>query len=167
MHPQAFVQAVLRKFRDEEYFYTLEPPRLEADSIDDFLFNTRRGFCEHFASAFTMLARAAGIPAHVVTGYQGGEFNAMGGYLIVRQSDAHAWSEIWIDGRGWVRIDPTAAVAPERIERGIDAALAEDEPVPGRLLNRFDALVAIRQTWDALNTFWNRSDRGVRRAPAT
>lgn len=152
---EAFVQAVLQKFRDEEYFYTLEPPRLEADSVDDFLFNTRRGFCEHFASAFTMLARAAGIPARVVTGYQGGEFNPMGGYLIVRQSDAHAWSEVWIDGKGWVRVDPTAAVAPERVERGVDAALAEDEPVPGRLLNQFDAAVQIRLAWDAINTFWN------------
>lgn len=153
--PEAFVQAVLNKFRDEEYFYTLEPPRLEADSVDDFLFNTRRGFCEHFASAFTFLARAAGIPARVVTGYQGGEFNPMGGYLIVRQADAHAWSEVWIDGKGWVRVDPTAAVAPERVERGMEAALSEDEPVPGRLLNRFDALVQIRLAWDALNTFWN------------
>lgn len=154
-NPEAFVAAVLSKFRDEEYFYTLEPPRLEADSVDDFLFNTRRGFCEHFASAFTMLARAAGIPARVVLGYQGGEYNPMGDYLIVKQSDAHAWSEIWIDGQGWVRVDPTAAVAPERIERGMDAALGEDEPVPGRLLKRFDALAQMRLAWDALNTFWN------------
>lgn len=155
--PAAFVQAVLNKFRDEEYFYTLEPPRLEADSVDDFLFNTRRGFCEHFASAFTFLARAAGIPARVVAGYQGGEFNPMGGYLIVRQSDAHAWSEVWLEGRGWVRVDPTAAVAPERIERGMQAALPESEPVPGRLLNKFDALVKLRLAWDALNTAWNDS----------
>lgn len=153
--PEAFIRAVLQKFRDEEYFYTLEPPRLEADAVDDFLFNTRRGFCEHFASAFTLLARAAGIPARVVTGYQGGEFNPMGGYLIVRQSDAHAWSEVWIEGKGWIRVDPTAAVAPERIERGMDAALAADEPVPGRLFNRVNAFVQIRLAWDALNTFWN------------
>jgi len=155
--PAAFVQAVLNKFRDEEYFYTLEPPRLEADSIDDFLFNTRRGFCEHFASAFTFLARAAGIPARVVAGYQGGEFNPMGGYLIVRQSDAHAWSEVWLESRGWVRVDPTAAVAPERIERGMQAALPESEPVPGRLINQYDALVKLRLAWDALNTAWNDS----------
>jgi protein-glutamine gamma-glutamyltransferase len=154
-NPEAFVEAVLNRFRDEEYFYTLEPPRLEADSVDDFLFNTRRGFCEHFASAFTMLARAAGIPARVVLGYQGGEFNPMGGYLIVRQSDAHAWSEIWIDGKGWVRVDPTAAVAPERVEQGMEAALGADEPVPGRLMKRFDTLAQIRLAWDAMNTFWN------------
>ncbi|HEY6643448.1 DUF3488 and transglutaminase-like domain-containing protein [Povalibacter sp.] len=153
--PEAFVDAVLDKFREEEYFYTLEPPRLDADSVDDFLFNTKRGFCEHFASAFTMLARAGGIPARVVLGYQGGEFNPMGGYLIVRQSDAHAWSEIWIDGKGWVRVDPTAAVAPERVERGMEAALGDDEPVPGRLMKRFDTLAQLQLAWDALNTFWN------------
>jgi transglutaminase-like putative cysteine protease len=151
----AFVQAVLKLFRDEEYFYTLEPPRLERDSVDDFLFNTRRGFCEHFASAFTALARAAGIPARVVTGYHGGEYNPLGGYLIVRQSDAHAWSEVWLDGEGWVRVDPTAAVAPERIERGIDAALSEAEPVPGRILRTNRVLSNIRLAWDAVNNFWN------------
>src|SRR5690606_7385087 len=131
----AFVEAVLAMFREQEFFYTLEPPRLELHSVDDFLFNTRRGFCEHFASAFTVLARAAGTPARVVTGYQCGEFNPLGGYFIVRQSDAHAWSEVWLEGRGGVRVDPTAAVAPERIESGgLAAALAEDEPVPGRML---------------------------------
>jgi len=132
-----------------------QKPRLERDSIDDFLFNTRRGFCEHFASAFTVLARAAGIPARVVTGYQGGEFNPLGGYLIVRQSDAHAWSEVWLDGKGWVRVDPTAAVAPERIERGLDAAMPGHEPVPGRVLRNHRVLSNIRLAWDALNTFWN------------
>lgn len=152
---EAFIRAVLTKFRQEEYFYTLEPPRLEADSVDDFLFTTKRGFCEHFASAFTMLARAAGIPARVVTGYQGGEFNPLGGYLIVRQSDAHAWSEVWLDGKGWVRVDPTAAVAPERVERGLDAAIAESEAVPGRLMRQSALLSQLRLMWDAANTFWN------------
>lgn len=152
----AFVAAVLRKFREEEYFYTLEPPRLETDSVDDFLFNTRRGFCEHFASAFTTLARAAGVPARIVAGYQGGEFNPLGGYFIVRQSEAHAWSEVWLAGRGWVRVDPTAAVAPERIESGgLDAAMSADEPVPGRLLRQSGLLSRIRLAWDAANTFWN------------
>ena len=152
---EAFLDAVLLNFRKEQFFYTLEPPRLAPDSVDDFLFNTRRGFCEHFASAFTMLARAAGIPARVVTGYQGGEFNPMGGYFIVRQSDAHAWSEVWLEGKGWVRMDPTAYVAPERIERGMDAAMGADEPVPDRLLRSSRVLVQIRFAWDALNTFWN------------
>lgn len=152
---EAFIDAVLKMFREQEYFYTLEPPRLERDSVDDFLFNTRRGFCEHFASAFTTLARAAAIPARVVTGYHGGEYNPMGDYLIVRQSDAHAWSEVWIDDKGWVRVDPTAAVAPERIERGIDAAMPEGEPVPGRMIRNNQFLSGIRLAWDAANTFWN------------
>lgn len=152
----AFVTAVLAKFRDEEYFYTLEPPRLQLNSIDDFLFNTRRGFCEHFASAFTMLARAAGIPARVVTGYQGGEYNPLSGYLLVRQSEAHAWSEVWLAGRGWVRIDPTAAVAPERIEKGLEAALTEGgESLPGGFMRQSALLAQLRLAWDAANTFWN------------
>lgn len=152
---QAFIDAVLDTFRREEFYYTLEPPRLALDSVDDFLFNTRRGFCEHFASAFTALARAAGIPARLVTGYQGGEYNPIGDYLIVRQSDAHAWSEVWLEERGWVRVDPTAAVAPERIERGIEAAMAIDEPVPGRVIRGSPTLSRIRLAWDAANTFWN------------
>ena len=153
---EAFVAAVLDKFRREEYFYTLEPPRLERDSVDDFLFNTRRGFCEHFASAFTAMARAAGIPARLVTGYHGGEINPMGKYLIVRQSDAHAWSEVWIDGKGWMRVDATAAVAPERIESGgLYGAMSDSEPVPGRLVRNSALLSNLRFAWDAANTFWN------------
>lgn len=152
---EAFVEAVLRMFREQEYYYTLEPPRLERDSVDDFLFNTRRGFCEHFASAFTTIARAAGVPARIVTGYHGGEFNPINGYLVIRQSDAHAWSEVWMDGKGWVRVDPTAAVSPERIEGGIDAAMSASEPVPGRLIRSSRVLSSIRLAWDAANTFWN------------
>jgi protein-glutamine gamma-glutamyltransferase len=151
-----FIRAVLAKFREEEYFYTLEPPRLERDSVDDFLFNTRRGFCEHFASAFTVLARAAGIPARIVAGYQGGEFNPMGGYYVVRQSDAHAWAEVWLEGDGWVRVDPTAAVAPERIESGsLELALSEDEAAAARFMRQNEFLTSLRFAWDAANTFWN------------
>jgi transglutaminase-like putative cysteine protease len=152
---EAFIDAVLAMFRAEEFYYTLEPPRLESDSVDDFLFNTRRGFCEHFASAFTFLARAAGIPARVVAGYQGGELNPLSGYVVVRQSDAHAWSEVWLEGRGWVRVDPTAAVAPERIQQGIEAAVSEEESVPGRVFARSSLLAQLRNVWDALNTYWN------------
>ncbi len=151
----AFIGAVLVMFRDQEFYYTLTPPRLERDSVDDFLFNTRRGFCGHFASAFTMLMRAGGVPARVVAGYQGGDWNRVGGYLIVRQSHAHAWSEVWLPGRGWVRVDPTAAVAPERVENGLDAALPEGEPVPGRLLRRSDFLWDARLLWDNVNARWN------------
>ena len=151
----AFIQAVLAKFHDEKFFYTLQPPALGEDSVDEFLFDTRRGFCEHFASAFTVLARAAGIPARIVTGYQGGEFNELGDYLLIRQSDAHAWSEVWLQGRGWTRVDPTAAVAPERVERNLSAALGENEPVPGRFVQGFAMLARVRLMWDAVNNFWN------------
>lgn len=152
---EAFIESVLTRFRSEEFYYTLQPPALDANAVDDFLFNTKRGFCEHYASAFTVMARAAGIPARIVTGYQGGEFNAMGGYFIVRQSDAHAWSEVWMEGRGWQRIDPTAAIAPERIERGLDAALSAEESVPGRALRNNAFFSQVRLAWDAANTFWN------------
>ncbi|WP_198683223.1 transglutaminase TgpA family protein [Peristeroidobacter agariperforans] len=152
---EAFIQSVLTKFGSEEYYYTLQPPALDLNAVDDFLFNSRRGFCEHFASAFTTMARSVGIPARVVTGYQGGEFNPMSGYLVVRQSDAHAWSEVWLEGRGWQRIDPTAAIAPERIESGLDAAISAEEEVPGRMLRQSAVLSKLRMTWDAANTFWN------------
>lgn len=122
-----YINAVLDHIRNEEFFYTLSPSLLGADKIDDFLFNTREGFCEHYASAFTFLMRAKGIPARVVLGYQGGEFNKYNGTLIVRQYDAHAWSEVWLEDRGWVRIDPTAAVAPGRIEYGSQFTFQEDE----------------------------------------
>ena len=115
------VQMALAHFRNEPFVYTLEPPLLPDDPVDGFLFETRRGFCEHYATSFTVLMRLAGIPARVVTGYQGGQLNPFGDYLIVRQSDAHAWSEVWLPGEGWTRVDPTAAVAPERVEQSIDA----------------------------------------------
>jgi transglutaminase-like putative cysteine protease len=118
---EAIVRAPLSLFRND-FFYTLAAPDLGRDSVDDFLFETRRGFCQHFASAYTFLMRAAGIPARVVTGYQGGYFNTLGNYLLVRQSDAHAWSEVWLKGRGWVRVDPTGAVSPQRVELGAQAA---------------------------------------------
>jgi len=152
---EAFIDDVLQMFRAEAFYYTLTPPRLERDSVDDFLFNTRRGFCGHFASAFTSMMRAAGLPARVVAGYQGGDWNPVGGYLIVRQSHAHAWSEVWLAGRGWTRVDPTAAVAPERVERGLDAALPENEPVPGRLLRRSELLWQAQLLWDNVNARWN------------
>jgi transglutaminase-like putative cysteine protease len=150
-----FIEAVLKKFREEEFYYTLTPPLLGDDSVDDFLFRTRRGFCEHFASAFTTLMRAANIPARVVTGYQGGEYNALGDYLLIRQSDAHAWSEVWLADRGWERIDPTAAVAPQRIEQNLDAAISVNESVPGRFLRQSRLLLRVRLTWDAINNAWN------------
>ncbi len=149
------VRELLQMFRDHDFVYTMRPPLLAANAVDEFLFVTRRGFCEHFASAFTVVMRAAGIPARVVTGYQGGEVNPLGGYLVVRQSDAHAWSEVWIDGAGWVRVDPTAAVAPDRIERGLLGAVAADEPVPGRLRSESAMWLQAGRAWDLVNDFWN------------
>jgi transglutaminase-like putative cysteine protease len=151
----AYVQAVLNLFREQEFFYTLTPPGLARDSVDDFLFNTRQGFCEHFASAFTNLMRAAGIPARVVAGYQGGDWNPLGGYMIVRQSHAHAWSEIWLPGSGWRRVDPTSAVAPERVERGLEASFAGSELLPDALARELPLLWQARMFWDNLNAQWN------------
>jgi transglutaminase-like putative cysteine protease len=151
----AFLRAVLGKFRNEEFRYTLTPPGLSRDSVDDFLFDTRQGFCGHFASAFTTMMRAAGIPARVVGGYQGGDWNPLGGYLIVRQSHAHAWSEVWLPGSGWTRIDPTAAVAPERVERGIEAAFAGSELLPGALMRDSELIWQAGMLWDRVNAAWN------------
>lgn len=153
--PAERARAALRLFREAPFYYTLQPPPLGADGIDEFLFRSRRGFCEHYAGAFVFLMRAAGVPARVVTGYQGGETNPLGDYLIVRQADAHAWAEIWLAGQGWVRIDPTAAVAPERIEDGAAAALAGELSVPVRLLRESAALQRLRLGWDAVNYRWN------------
>ncbi len=152
--PIAITGELLRMFRTEEFVYTLDPPRLALDAVDEFLFETRSGFCEHYAAAFTLLMRAAGVPARIVTGYQGGEFNPLGGYLLVRQSDAHAWSEIWVAGRGWLRVDPTAAVAPERIELGIGAR-SVDAPALARLWNDSEFVFQAGLIWDYVNDFWN------------
>lgn len=122
----AFVQSLLAHFHMQPFFYTLQPPLLGKNAIDDFFFSTRKGFCEHYASAFTFMARSAGIPARVVIGYQGGEPSRFDNYLRIYQFDAHAWSEVWLPPRGWVRIDPTAAVSPSRVEKGIESALEED-----------------------------------------
>ncbi|MBL8449769.1 MAG: DUF3488 domain-containing transglutaminase family protein [Dechloromonas sp.] len=143
-------------FSDGGFVYTLQPPLLGQDGVDDFLFVTRRGFCEHYASAFVFLMRAAGIPARVVGGYQGGEPNPVDGYWVVRQSDAHAWAEIWLPDKGWTRIDPTAAAAPARVESGVAAAVPAGDPLPA--LAQLDAawLRTLRYRWEALNNSWNQ-----------
>ena len=104
-----FLFTVLALFQ-QQFVYTLSPPLLGQDRVDDFLFSTREGYCEHYASAFTFLMRAAGIPARVVVGYQGGEYNRFEDYMMVYQYNAHAWSEVWLEGEGWVRVDPTSIV---------------------------------------------------------
>lgn len=152
----AIVDEALGMFRNQNFFYTLRPPLLGTQAMDDFLFNTRRGFCEHYAGAFVYLMRAAGVPARVVTGYQGGAPNPLGDYFIVRQSDAHAWAEVWLAGRGWVRVDPTAAVSPDRVEEGIAAALPVAE-LPLALAQLDVAwLQRVRLSWDLVNNNWNQ-----------
>jgi transglutaminase-like putative cysteine protease len=160
LNDREIVDRALRMFSEQEFYYTLAPPLLARDPVDEFLFETRRGFCEHFAASFVVLMRAAGIPARVVTGYQGGTLNPIGNYLIVRQHDAHAWTEVWLDEDGWRRFDPTAAVAPGRILDGLENAL------PGAIvsvpLGLADNEIArgvwerMRNTWDAVNNQWNQ-----------
>ncbi len=161
-YPKAIVQRALRYFNQEPFIYTRTPDLLLNDPIDEFLFETRRGFCEHYAAAFTLLMRAADIPARVVTGYLGGRVNPIDHYLIVRQRDAHAWTEIWLQNKGWVRIDPTGAIAPTRIEQGIDTALpAEFNPL-GFEINFGDDSIAVKtwqhlhHTWEAINNRWHQ-----------
>lgn len=114
--PQTLVARALAHFNQEPFHYTLNPPPLGDNPVDDFLFETRAGYCEHYASSFAQLMRLAGVPARLVVGYLGAEFNPLGGHYLVRQSDAHAWAEVWLEETGWTRVDPTAAVAPERID---------------------------------------------------
>jgi len=148
------VQRAIDFFRGNRFEYSLEPPKLGEHSVDEFLFDTRQGFCEHFASSFVFLMRAAGVPARVVTGYQGGDTNPVDGYMVVRQADAHAWAEVWLDSRGWTRVDPTAAAVPVRVELGITAAA----PLGAPLLMRdgLDWLKGLRNNWDALTNQWNQ-----------
>ncbi len=154
------VQKSLAYFHDEPFVYTLTPPRLNGNPVEGFLFETQKGFCEHYATSFVYLMRAAGIPARVVTGYQGGEFNAIGNFLEVRQADAHAWAEVWIKHKGWVRIDPTAAVAPERVERGFDVNRQIDTGIISFAVVESTELAKwlkhSRQLWASFDHSWNK-----------
>jgi transglutaminase-like putative cysteine protease len=149
-----FARAVLNWFRDDGLEYTLEPGVTTIDSVDTTLFDSKRGFCGHFASSYAMMMRAAGVPARVVTGYLGGEWNPVGGYLIVRQSDAHAWTEVWLDETGWTRIDPTAVVAPERLTRGIFDLLSDSLPAASAFMHNSPWLIRLEHLWDGANQWW-------------
>ncbi|MBK6738785.1 MAG: DUF3488 domain-containing transglutaminase family protein [Haliea sp.] len=161
---QQFVDAILDTFNRESYVYTLRPGRLSgANPVDQFMFESKRGFCEHYASAFVFMMRAAGVPARVIAGYQGGELNPVNKTVIVHQFDAHAWAEVWLENRGWVRVDPTAAVSPLRIEMGLEEAIASEGsflaaaplsplryrgiPLLNQLRLRYDALTYRWQSW--------------------
>ncbi|GHF55505.1 transglutaminase [Deinococcus metalli] len=151
--PEDRVRAALTYFQRGGFAYTLTPPTLPRhDRVDAFLWDSKQGFCEHYASAFTFLMRAAGLPARIVGGYLGGELNPDGGYLIVRQQDAHAWSEVWLAGQGWVRVDPTALIAPARVNAGVQTALSAPQataaPAPGPMQRLQLRLDAVQNRWD-------------------
>lgn len=153
------VHFALNYFNKENFIYTLSPPPVSGDVTDQFLFETRSGFCEHYASAFSLLMRIGGVPSRVVTGYLGGEYNALGDYLIVRQSDAHAWSEVWLQDKGWMRVDPTAAIAPERIHQQILFEVEKSGLPVSYRLNESSLLGSVfrdvTHSLDALNTKWH------------
>jgi transglutaminase-like putative cysteine protease len=152
----ALVDAVLAHIRTGGFSYTLIPGEYGRDAIDEFWLDRKAGFCEHFSAAFVVVMRALDVPARIVTGYQGTDPRPVDGYWIVRQSHAHAWAEVWVEGRGWMRVDPTAAVAPDRIERS--RAL---QPPPGLVAGAIDAVNPVlaaqwREAWEALNNRWNQ-----------
>lgn len=155
---QALVDAALQRLRSGGYHYTLDPGVYEGEhTADEFWFDRKEGFCEHIASAFVVLMRAMDVPARIVTGYQGGELNAIDGYWTVRQSDAHAWTEVWMEGRGWVRVDPTGAVSPGRI--GQLQRLQAPRGVFGTAVGAVVSpmlLQDLRAVWEAVNNGWNQ-----------
>ena len=158
---EAVARSAMRYFHDQPFFYTLKPPPLGGRPIDQFLFETRRGFCEHYATAFVTLMRTAKIPARVVAGYMGGEYNPLGNFIEVRQLDAHAWAEVWLAGKGWVRFDPTTAVAPERIEEGV---IVENESetgivsyrISGELSDLSQVVRQLRYGWAVADHKWHQ-----------
>jgi protein-glutamine gamma-glutamyltransferase len=146
---------VIEHFRAERLQYTTEPRLLGRDSVDEFLFDSREGFCEHFSSAFVFLMRAAGVPARVITGYQGGDLNPVDGRFTVRQSDAHAWAEAYIRGRGWIRVDPTVLSAPRRLDEGLARSVADAAALPLIMRPELEWLRSLRYNWEALTNQWN------------
>ena len=161
--PVRYIQALERWINQMEFRYTLSPPKLNNNRIDEFLFDTKAGFCEHYSSSFTFMMRAAGVPARVVAGYQGGELSRGGNVWEVRQKDAHAWTEVWLDGQGWVRIDPTAFVAPERVEQGMDAltqaqgaAMFGDGASAQISYQQYQMLQTLRRLSDQASYYWQK-----------
>lgn len=152
----AFVQAALKRLRTGGYSYTLDPGVYGDNTADEFWFDRKQGFCEHIASSFVVLMRALNVPARIVTGYQGGELNAVDGFWVLRQSDAHAWAEVWQEGAGWVRVDPTGAVSPGRI--GSFNRLAPQPGLFAGALGTMSPTLAqnIRAVWEAVNNGWNQ-----------
>lgn len=159
--PEAFIGNLLQYFRQENFHYTLSPEPMPDRPIETFLFERRAGFCSHYATAFVYLLRVAEIPARVVGGYQGGQLNHLGGFLEIRQANAHAWAEAWLEGRGWVRFDPTAAIAPERVEQGVNVDLQIASGAVNFSRVQLDAetlswLQRGRQLWQSIDYNWQR-----------
>jgi transglutaminase-like putative cysteine protease len=160
-NPELFIENLLNYFSQKDFYYTLHPPLMPEKPIETFLFDSRYGFCSHYATAFVYLMRVANIPARVVTGYQGGELNKVGGFLEIRQANAHAWAEVWLDLQGWVRFDPTAAVAPERIEQDVNVDLQIASGEVNFMLTNNTNLISkwIKQTgllWNNVDYQWQR-----------
>ncbi len=149
----AMVEQVLQFFRQQPFYYTRQPPLLPGDPIDEFLFDSRRGYCEHYAASLVFLLRAAGIPARVVTGYRGGEMNPLGNYFMVRQSDAHAWAEVWLVGKGWQRVDPSAVIPASRTENQLDRLRFSPDSFS------INSLSWVRQAWRQLGFNWDLVNR--------
>ncbi len=159
--PQARLNAMMNYFAEQAYYYTLSPPPVGEQQIDDFLFENRAGFCAHYASAMVFMARASGLPARMVTGYQGGEYNPQAGYYSIYQYMAHAWTEVWLEGKGWQRFDPTAMIAPQRILDGFDATFdsqssyLQDSPFSTLRMKQYPWLNELRQQLSSLDYYWS------------
>ncbi|MGR9014306.1 MAG: transglutaminase TgpA family protein [Gammaproteobacteria bacterium] len=160
--PELFIQQILNYFRTQHFSYSLQPPLMENSPIETFLFEARSGFCNHYATAFVYLMRVAGIPARVVSGYQGGEFNAVGQFLEIRQANAHAWAEVWLKGKGWIRVDPTTAIAPDRVEqdvnikRQVETGMVSLTPTNMHQWGDQFGLKQAEQLWHSLDYHWQR-----------
>ncbi len=158
----ALIQHLMTYFREQPFHYTLRPPLTSDQFFDEFLFNTQRGFCSHYAGSLVYMLRLAGIPSRVVIGYQGGEFNEQENYLIVHQYDAHAWVEAWQEGAGWVRYDPTAMVAPSRVEMGLEEAVKEEgsflsgSALSAARYNNIEFIRWMRLNIDSMNYNWQK-----------
>ncbi|WMS87476.1 DUF3488 and transglutaminase-like domain-containing protein [Pleionea litopenaei] len=156
---QAFVEFLLTFINQQPFYYTLTPPIMQSNMVDDFWFNHRKGFCEHYSSSVAFILRSANIPARIVTGYQGGEYNNIGEYYLVRQRDAHAWVEYWQESTGWTRLDPTSAVAPSRIDESLLSEMSQRgflfDSIPDAVLLDLDWLDYFSQWSDNLSSFWN------------
>lgn len=154
--PEQIVQQALDWFRNKPFYYTLAPGLLSgANRIDQFLFETRRGFCEHYAGAFAFLMRAAGVPTRIVTGYAGGEINPYDGWLVLRQANAHAWDEVWLAGQGWVRVDPTSVIPPGRVDPSASTIMASSPSGNARGAEH-GFFWHVGSLWDAANTLWSQ-----------